>query len=478
MIRKDKIAFVCCSANNLEEDIMNLVAHSHYYRVPGYRDLTPKQEQELLDRQREEKRKEREDKKKEIVTRVMDSNETANRARMEAMRLNEVLRGLDFIGTEEMGTINDVIMHGEGDIHDRTATARAYFLQNHPGKEDEWDTLMRNYKAMLDRVSERPPEAPMEDIGEASGGDAPKAQPEPGALPKNIYEGLSDEEKEVWRKAPKVADVSNRPQESFDDKNIVHHPETVNTTTYGAPYVPETSLPEEPDWTAGVDLSALDDEGREAMYNKAYAHAEEKGGDIHMVGGKLTVVPRGDGTPGARFLTEDEYRAEDKGVDVDATARFNEQMAEEQKKMQREQDKAARDAKKKEEKVEVTDLGGDLDRTSADTITDKELKEAQKNKGKSTKRKESVEKSQESNIEKEVSDNMEDNPLSFRNMLKKAEDEQAKKRGAPSYKVCGPNVMGGTMPNFMGGDRDAVTPIEPEPVKDSTQGVTSKKLDI
>ena len=29
MIRQDKISFVCCSANNLEEDIMNLVAHSH-----------------------------------------------------------------------------------------------------------------------------------------------------------------------------------------------------------------------------------------------------------------------------------------------------------------------------------------------------------------------------------------------------------------------------------------------------------------
>ena len=49
MIRQDKISFVCCSANNLEEDIMNLVAHTHYYRVPGYRDLTPQQEQELLD---------------------------------------------------------------------------------------------------------------------------------------------------------------------------------------------------------------------------------------------------------------------------------------------------------------------------------------------------------------------------------------------------------------------------------------------
>ena len=49
MIRQDKISFVCCSANHLEEDRMNLVAHAHYYRVPGYRDLTPKQEQELLD---------------------------------------------------------------------------------------------------------------------------------------------------------------------------------------------------------------------------------------------------------------------------------------------------------------------------------------------------------------------------------------------------------------------------------------------
>ena len=49
MIRQDKIHIVCCSANNLEEDIMNLVAHSHYKRVPYYRDLTPQQEQELLD---------------------------------------------------------------------------------------------------------------------------------------------------------------------------------------------------------------------------------------------------------------------------------------------------------------------------------------------------------------------------------------------------------------------------------------------
>lgn len=49
MIRQDKIHIVSCSANNLEEDIMNLVAHSHYKRIPGYRDLTPEQERELLD---------------------------------------------------------------------------------------------------------------------------------------------------------------------------------------------------------------------------------------------------------------------------------------------------------------------------------------------------------------------------------------------------------------------------------------------
>lgn len=48
MIRKDKFHIVSCSANNLEEDIMNLVAHSHYKRVPHYRDLTPQDEWELL----------------------------------------------------------------------------------------------------------------------------------------------------------------------------------------------------------------------------------------------------------------------------------------------------------------------------------------------------------------------------------------------------------------------------------------------
>ncbi len=49
MIRQDKVHIVSCTGANLEEDIMNLVAHNHYKRVPHYRDLTPEQERELLD---------------------------------------------------------------------------------------------------------------------------------------------------------------------------------------------------------------------------------------------------------------------------------------------------------------------------------------------------------------------------------------------------------------------------------------------
>lgn len=49
MIRKDKIHIISCTGANLEEDLMNLVAHSYYKRVPEYRDLTPGQEFELLD---------------------------------------------------------------------------------------------------------------------------------------------------------------------------------------------------------------------------------------------------------------------------------------------------------------------------------------------------------------------------------------------------------------------------------------------
>lgn len=48
MIRQDKVQIISCTGANLEEDIMNLVAHKHYKRVPHYRDLTPQQEWDLL----------------------------------------------------------------------------------------------------------------------------------------------------------------------------------------------------------------------------------------------------------------------------------------------------------------------------------------------------------------------------------------------------------------------------------------------
>lgn len=48
MIRKEKVHAITCTGANLEEDVFNLVAHNHYERVPHYRDLSPKDEQELL----------------------------------------------------------------------------------------------------------------------------------------------------------------------------------------------------------------------------------------------------------------------------------------------------------------------------------------------------------------------------------------------------------------------------------------------
>jgi deoxyhypusine synthase len=48
MIRQDKVAIISCTGANLEEDIMNLVAHSHYKRVPHYRDLSLQDEQDLF----------------------------------------------------------------------------------------------------------------------------------------------------------------------------------------------------------------------------------------------------------------------------------------------------------------------------------------------------------------------------------------------------------------------------------------------
>jgi deoxyhypusine synthase len=50
MIRAGKVHAICCTGANLEEDVFNLVAHDAYVRVPHYRDLTPADEQALLDR--------------------------------------------------------------------------------------------------------------------------------------------------------------------------------------------------------------------------------------------------------------------------------------------------------------------------------------------------------------------------------------------------------------------------------------------
>lgn len=49
MIRQDKVHIITCTGANLEEDVFNLVAHDFYKRVPNYRDLSPQEEQELLD---------------------------------------------------------------------------------------------------------------------------------------------------------------------------------------------------------------------------------------------------------------------------------------------------------------------------------------------------------------------------------------------------------------------------------------------
>jgi deoxyhypusine synthase len=50
MIRQDKVQIISCTGANLEEDVFNLVAHDYYERIPNYRELTPAQEQDLLER--------------------------------------------------------------------------------------------------------------------------------------------------------------------------------------------------------------------------------------------------------------------------------------------------------------------------------------------------------------------------------------------------------------------------------------------
>jgi len=50
MIRRGKVHAICCTGANLEEDLFNLVAHDHYVRIPGYRDLAPADEKALEER--------------------------------------------------------------------------------------------------------------------------------------------------------------------------------------------------------------------------------------------------------------------------------------------------------------------------------------------------------------------------------------------------------------------------------------------
>jgi len=50
MIRQDKVQIISTTGANLEEDIFNLVAHDFYERVPNYRDLSPQDELELLNK--------------------------------------------------------------------------------------------------------------------------------------------------------------------------------------------------------------------------------------------------------------------------------------------------------------------------------------------------------------------------------------------------------------------------------------------
>lgn len=50
MIRHEKVHAITCTGANLEEDIFNLVAHSHYERLPNYRTLSKKEETALAKR--------------------------------------------------------------------------------------------------------------------------------------------------------------------------------------------------------------------------------------------------------------------------------------------------------------------------------------------------------------------------------------------------------------------------------------------
>lgn len=50
MIRKGYVSGICCTGANLEEDLFNATAHNHYHLIESYRDLSPEDEQQLLNR--------------------------------------------------------------------------------------------------------------------------------------------------------------------------------------------------------------------------------------------------------------------------------------------------------------------------------------------------------------------------------------------------------------------------------------------
>lgn len=50
MIRHDKVHIISCTGANLEEDLYNLIAHDFFHPIPNYRDLTPHDEKDLLER--------------------------------------------------------------------------------------------------------------------------------------------------------------------------------------------------------------------------------------------------------------------------------------------------------------------------------------------------------------------------------------------------------------------------------------------
>ena len=50
LIRREKVHAMTITGANLEEDVYNLVAHDHYVRVPGFRELRAEDDKALLDR--------------------------------------------------------------------------------------------------------------------------------------------------------------------------------------------------------------------------------------------------------------------------------------------------------------------------------------------------------------------------------------------------------------------------------------------